>query len=164
MTNPAVELSKTFREIACIVLVSLILGAAVNFSLVRRFIWGEFKQGFLAPGQFPGIRFITLQETEDLFGQGEAVFIDSRSREEFNAGHIPGALNIPLEENKEGLKNGRLPYSQDHVLVVYCEGGGCQTSIALAKLIHALGFRNIRIFSDGFGEWSASGLPMEPSR
>jgi rhodanese-related sulfurtransferase len=164
LTDPAVELKKIFREIVFIVLVSSVLGAAVNFSLVRRFVRGEFRQGFLAREKFPGIRFIALQETEDLFGRGQAVFVDSRPRGEFDAGHIPGALNIPLKENKSGLAPGSLPVPQDRTLVVYCEGGDCQTSIALAKLIQTLGFRDIRIFSGGWTEWSASGLPLELSR
>ena len=157
-------MKRIFREIVFILLVSSVLGAAINFSLVRRFVRGEFKQGFLATEEFPGIRFIALQETEDLFGRGQAVFVDSRSRDEFSAGHIPGALNIPLDENKSGLNSGLLPYPQDRTVVVYCEGGGCQTSIALARLIHDLGFRDIRIFSGGSAEWSVSGLPLEPSR
>jgi rhodanese-related sulfurtransferase len=164
LTDPAVELKKIFREIVLIVLVSSVLGAAVNFSLIRRFVRGELKQGFLAAEEFPGIRFIALQETEELFGRGQAVFVDSRSRDEFRAGHIPGSLSIPLEENKSGLDSERFPYPQDRTLVVYCQGGGCQTSIALAKLIFKLGFRDIRIFSGGFAEWSASCLPLETSR
>ena len=149
------------REVAAIVILSSILGLAVHFSLVRRFVRGEFKQGFLEPEEFPGIRFIALQETEDLFGRGQAVFVDSRSWAEFKAGHIPGALNIPLEESQRGLSSKLLPYPPERTLVVYCQGGACQASIALAKLIHGLGFRDIRIFAGGWTEWNASGLPQE---
>jgi rhodanese-related sulfurtransferase len=157
-------MKKLIREIIVLVALSSILGAAVHFSLVRRFVRGEFKQGFLDQGELPGIRFITLAETEDLFGQGRAVFVDSRSGEGFAAGHIPGALNIPLEESKRGLPREALAYPPDQILIVYCEGGDCQTSISLAKLIHALGFRDLRIFAGGWTEWSAAGLPVEPSR
>lgn len=157
-------MKKLLREIVFIVLVSSVLGAAVNFSLIGRFVRGEFKQGFLDQEKFPGIRFIALQEAEDLYSRGEAVFMDSRSQEEFDAGHIAGALNIPLQENKSGLNSRLLPYPSDRTLVVYCEGGDCQTSIALAKLFQTQGFRDIRVFSGGFAEWSASGLPLELSR
>lgn len=158
------KLKNLLRGIVIILLLSIILGAAVNFSLVRRFVRGEFKQGFLAQEEFPGIRFITLAEAEDLFARAGAVFIDSRSREEFAAGHVPGALNIPLEESKQRLSGGDLPYPQERTLVVYCEGGDCQTSISLAKLIHDRGFRDTRIFRGGWTEWSAAGLPVEPPR
>jgi rhodanese-related sulfurtransferase len=157
-------LKKLFREVVLIVLLSCILGAGVNFSLIRRFLQGEFKPGFLAAEEFPGVRFITLQETEDLFGRGKSVFVDSRSREEFAAGHIPGSRNVPFEESKGGLTGESLPYPQDQTLVVYCEGGDCQTSVSLAKLIQARGFRDIRIFAGGWTEWSSAGLPVEPSR
>jgi rhodanese-related sulfurtransferase len=152
------------RGIFIILLLSIILGATVNVPLVRRFVRGEFKQGFLAQEEFPGIRFITLAEAEDLFARAGAVFIDSRSREEFAAGHVPGALNIPLEESKQGLSGANLPYPQGQTLVVYCEGGDCQTSLSLAKLIHEQGFRDIRIFTGGWTGWSAAGLPVEPPR
>ena len=157
-------LKKLFREVVFIVLLSSILGAAANFSLIRRFFQGEFRQGFLALEKFPGVRFITLQETEDLFGRGQSVFVDSRPREGFVAGHIPGSLNIPLEESRAGLTEEVLPYPQDQTLVVYCEGGDCQTSVSLAKLIQARGFRDIRIFAGGWTEWSSAGLPVELSR
>jgi rhodanese-related sulfurtransferase len=147
-----------------ILLLSIILGVAVNFSLVRRFVRGEFTQGFLAQEKFPGIRFITLAEAEDLFARAGAVFIDSRSREEYAVGHVPGALNISLEENKQRLSWGDLPYPLGQTLVVYCEGGDCQTSLSLAKLIHEQGFRDIRIFTGGWTGWSAAGLPVEPPR
>ena len=157
-------LKKLFREVVFIVLLSSILGAAANFSLIRRFFQGEFKQGFLSAEEFPGVRFIALQETEDLYRQGKSVFVDSRSRGEFSAGHVPGSLNIPLGESKQGIAGEALPYPQDQILVVYCEGGDCQTSVSLAKLIQARGFRDIRIFAGGWTEWSSAGLPVELSR
>jgi rhodanese-related sulfurtransferase len=169
------ETKRLIREILLIILVSVILGAAVNFSLLRRFLAGEFQQSFLDEREYAGIRFITLAEAEDLFarnfqtGEG-AVFIDSRSRQDFAAGHIPGALSLPvgeLESDRKTLAGARLstalPFPEDQVLVVYCEGGDCQTSVSLAKLIHERGFTDIRILSVGWDEWVAAGLPEERS-
>jgi rhodanese-related sulfurtransferase len=152
-------------EILVITCLSFVLGTAVNFPLVRRFFAGEFRSGFLDREKYPDIRFITLDEAEELFSRGQkaAVFIDSRSRDEYAAGHIAGALSIPLEQNIKGLSDGILVYPSDLTLVVYCEGGDCQTSTALAKLIQARGFRDMRIFSGGWAEWSAAGLPAEAS-
>lgn len=154
------EAKKLVGEIFIIVLLSCVFGGIVNISLVRRFLAGEFRQSFLDQTKYGSIRFITLVEAQDLFLAHEAVFIDSRSREEFGSGRIPGALNIPLEENKDGLR-AALPFPADRILVVYCEGGDCQTSISLAKLIQGRGFRDIRIFMGGFGEWTEAGLPAE---
>jgi rhodanese-related sulfurtransferase len=166
-------LKKTLAQIILIVLVSCLLGAAVNFSLLRRFVAGEFRQSFINEREYAGIRFITLAEAEDLFAQkmqtGEgAVFIDSRSRQEFAAGHIPGALSLPVAELKgrgktatEKVLPQALAFLSGQVLVVYCEGGDCQTSVSLAKLIHERGFTDIRILSGGWEEWTAAGLPEE---
>lgn len=168
-------LKKIIYEVLLVILLSCLLGAAVNFSLLRRFIAGEFRQSFIDEREYASIRFISLAEAEDLFAQriqtGEgAVFVDSRSRQDFAAGHIPGALNIPAGELKNerktpsgGTLSTVLPFPEDQVLVVYCEGGDCQTSVSLAKLIHDRGFTDIRILSGGWEEWVAAGLPEEGS-
>ncbi len=157
-----------------ILLAGLVLGGVVHFSLLSRFLAGEFRHSFLDPLKYAGIRFIALQETQDLLESGEALFIDSRASREFAAGHIPGALSLPLEEMKgsggseeearKSLSPRLLSFSRDKTLVIYCEGGDCQTSLALARLIHDLGFQDIRVFEGGWAEWSALGLPAEVSR
>ena len=55
----------------------------------------------------------------------------------------PEATGIPLERT----------------LVVYCEGGDCQASIGLARLLHDAGFHDIRVLAGGWAEWRAAGLP-----
>jgi rhodanese-related sulfurtransferase len=166
---------RLIRETLLIIIVSVVLGTAVNFPLLRRFLAGEFRQSFLDEREYTGVRFIALAEAEDLFAgnfqtEEGAIFIDSRSRPDFAAGHIPGALNIPVGElGSQGKKSGAaklsatLPFPEDQVLVVYCEGGDCQTSVALAKLIHERGFTDIRVLSGGWGDWVAAGLPVEGS-
>jgi rhodanese-related sulfurtransferase len=153
------------RGVLAIIVLSIVLGAAVNFQLLRRFAAGEFRQGFVDRREYAGIRFITLAETEDLFarrmqGTEGLLFIDSRSRDEFAAGHIPGALSVPLEAVQ---RPGTLNFPGAQTVIVYCEGGDCQTSISLAKIIHDKGYQDIRIFSGGWAEWSAAGLPEEKS-
>lgn len=168
-------MTRLIRGILVIIVLSIVLGAVVNFSLLRRFLAGEFRQSFIDEREYAGIRFITLAEAEDLFarkiqtGEG-AVFIDSRSRQDFAAGHIPGALNLPVGELKNekktpsgGSLSTALSFPEDQVLVVYCEGGDCQTSVSLAKLVNERGFTDIRILSGGWGEWVAAGLPEEES-
>lgn len=167
------DVRKTAREILLILVLSSVLGAAVHFPLLRRFAAGEFKQGFVDPREYTGIRFITLAETEDLFtqrmqGAENLLFIDSRSPGDFAAGHIPGALSVPLEKvqppgKKEAATDqaGMLNFPGAQTLVIYCEGGDCQASISLAKIIHDRGYQDIRIFAGGWAEWSAAGLPEE---
>jgi rhodanese-related sulfurtransferase len=163
---------RLIREILFIIALSVVLGAVVNFPLLRRFAAGEFRQGFIDTRAYAGIRFITLAETEDLFalrteGAEGLLFIDSRGRDDFAAGHIPGALSIPLEKIQRSRKTFpglvTLDFPGGQTLVVYCEGGDCQTSISLAKIIHDKGYKDIRIFTGGWDEWHAAGLPEERS-
>jgi len=166
---------RLIRGILFIIVLSAVFGAAVHFPLLRRFAAGEFREGFIERREYAGIRFITLAETEDLFAQRtqEAeglLFIDSRGRGDFAAGHIPGALNVPLDRLQRSRKTGpgsegtgTFDFPGAQTLVIYCEGGDCQTSISLAKIIHDRGYKDIRIFTGGWAEWSAAGLPEERS-
>lgn len=158
-------MKKIAGEMVAVIALSTILGATVNMSLVRRFLSGEFRQGFVDREKYPGVRYISLSEAEDLFAGGEAAvaFVDSRAREEYAAGHIPGALSLPLEEYAGGLAADDLAIPLAKTIVVYCEGGDCATSTAMAKLISVRGFVDVRIFSGGFEEWHAAGLPVEKS-
>lgn len=168
-------MKKLIVEMLLILLAGLVVGGVVHFSLLRRFFGGEFRHSFLDPRKYEGIRFIGLPEAQDLFESGRALFIDSRTGQDFAAGHIPGALSIPLDEIKKGEESAEgergksssqkfLSLARNKTLVVYCEGGDCQTSLALARLIHDLGFRDIRVFEGGWAEWRALGLPIEESR
>jgi len=167
---------RLIRGVLAIIVLSIVLSAAFNFPLLRRFAAGEFREGFIDHREYAGIRFITLAETEDLFARrtqgGEGLlFIDSRGREDFAAGHIPAALSVPLDRMQGSRKSdlrlewaGTLDFPGAQTLVIYCEGGDCQTSISLAKIIHDKGYKDIRIFAGGWAEWSAAGLPEERSR
>jgi rhodanese-related sulfurtransferase len=158
------KLGKLAAGVVTIVGLSVILGGAVHFSLVRRYMNGEFRTNFVDTRKYAGIVFITLAQAQDLLSQGKAVFIDSRTAAEYAAGHVLGARSVPLESSARGLTELEALYPPDQTLVVYCQGGDCETSTALARLLHDKGFRDIRIFTGGFTEWSAAGLPTEASR
>jgi rhodanese-related sulfurtransferase len=85
-------------------------------------------------------------------------FIDARDVEDYNAGHIQGAMNIPyhhFEQYKETL-NG-LP--KDQVYVAYCSSS-CDVSIDLAYAMAKMGFAKVYIFHGGWDEWKAAGYPV----
>jgi len=140
---------------------SVLLGAAVHFPLVKRFVRGEFRETFLSQAEYPGIRLITLQEGEDLWAAGEAVVFDARSERLFRESHVPRARNLPATESKLKIPPDLLELPRERTLVVYCEGGDCQSSLALAKRLHDEGFKDIRVMTGGWAEWIKAGLPAE---
>ncbi len=153
------DLRRIWRGAALIAFLAVAAGTAANVRLIGRFLRGEFRQGFTTAVEYPGIRFITVAEAEDLFAARGASFLDSRSRREFAAGHVPGAKNLPLEEHRKGVRPEAAGVPLERTLVVYCEGGDCRGSVTLARLLHDAGFRDIRVLTGGWAEWRAAGLP-----
>ncbi len=86
---------------------------------------------------------------------GRVTVIDVRPSLEFNAGHIPEAVSVPLEELEERIKD--LP--RDGEIVAYCRGPYCLLSIEAVEKLRALGFRAWRMV-DGLPEWRAAGHPV----
>lgn len=84
---------------------------------------------------------------------GEVVLIDVRPAEEFAAGHIPGAVSIPLKELTARLSE--IPRGQD--VVAYCRGPYCMLAVEAVQFLRKRG-RRARHLSDGVAEWRAAGL------
>jgi rhodanese-related sulfurtransferase len=153
-------LKKLIRQIVLILFASLIIGLGINFSLIRKYFQGEFRHGFISSEEYPSITFITLQEAEGLFSVGGALFIDSRPEEAFQAGHILGAENIPFEERKAEDVFDLPSLLTEGIVVIYCDGSECNSSLELAKVLHQKGLKDIRVFFGGWVEWVREGLPV----
>jgi rhodanese-related sulfurtransferase len=84
--------------------------------------------------------------------QGEVVVLDVRPAEEYHAGHIPGALSVPLAELKKRLH--ALPKRRE--IIAYCRGPYCVMAIEAVELLLNRGFRAQRM-EQGVIEWRARG-------
>ena len=87
--------------------------------------------------------------------EGSVALLDVRPHDEFQAGHLPDAINIPLDELETMLN--ALP--RDREIVAYCRGPYCALSHEAVERLRKLGFR-ARRFDEGFPEWKAAGLPV----
>lgn len=88
--------------------------------------------------------------------RGEAAVIDVRPAEEYAAGHVPGAVSIPLAELRQRL--GDLPAGVE--IVAYCRGPLCVLAPEALTVLRASGFPARRL-EDGFPEWRLAGMPVE---
>ncbi len=86
---------------------------------------------------------------------GDAVVLDLRPVEEYRAGHIAGALSLPLEELEARL--AELPAGIE--IVAYCRGPFCALAPQGVTLLRRRGLRARRL-EDGFPEWRLAGLPV----
>lgn len=87
---------------------------------------------------------------------GLVTVLDVRPRLEYEAGHLPGAINIPLSELEEHLDE----LEQGHEVVAYCRGPHCILAFEAVARLRDRGFTARRL-EDGYPEWQAGGLPTE---
>jgi sulfur-carrier protein adenylyltransferase/sulfurtransferase len=97
---------------------------------------------------------ISTPEAHALLEDGERpLFVDVRPRDEWDEGHLPGALHLP-RNNLESRVEALIP-DKSRSLVVYCESGS--RSAFATKALHELGYENVVNLSDGFTGWKRNG-------
>jgi rhodanese-related sulfurtransferase/DNA-binding transcriptional ArsR family regulator len=98
---------------------------------------------------------VNRDELVERANEGKVVILDVRTREEFAAGHIPGALSVPLGELDVAL--ARLPKRSQ--IVAYCRGPYCVLAPQAVERLRANGYKARRL-ADGMPEWRLAGLPV----
>lgn len=86
---------------------------------------------------------------------GKVVVLDTRPEEEYRAGHIAGAISVPVDEVETRLR--RLPRDKEYV--AYCRGPYCVYADRAVEILRSKGRRARRLL-EGFPEWQAAGLPV----
>lgn len=104
-------------------------------------------------GSLEAVRALELMER---LSDGDVVVLDVRPEEEYRAGHIPGALSVPVDALEAVLQT--LPKNRE--VIAYCRGRYCVFSDEAVKFLEARGYRASRLV-EGFPEWRAAGLPVE---
>jgi rhodanese-related sulfurtransferase/DNA-binding transcriptional ArsR family regulator len=98
---------------------------------------------------------VTREELWALARSGAVTILDVRPREEYLAGHIPGALSVPLDALD--LLLTRLPLKSE--IVAYCRGPYCVLAPQGVAILRIHG-HSARRLADGFPEWRMAGLPI----
>ncbi|WP_411705266.1 ArsR/SmtB family transcription factor [Edaphovirga cremea] len=102
---------------------------------------------------------ISREELLKRLNEGDITLLDVRPSEEFAYGHLPGAINMPVEELEGRLTE--LPKAQE--VVAYCRGPYCVLSLNAMRTLRSNGFQ-ARCLEDGFPEWKAAGLEVRESK
>lgn len=99
---------------------------------------------------------VSREELLGLVEAGEVVVLDVRPRVEYDSGHIPSALSIPLSELRDRI--ALIP--QDREIVAYCRGSYCLLTPEAIRILRTHD-RTVRSLEDGMLEWRLSGLEVE---
>lgn len=99
---------------------------------------------------------ITREELVARTDDGSVLILDVRPREEYAAGHIPGAISVPLAELESRVAT--LPPVSE--IVAYCRGPYCVLAPQALQLLRRHGYQARRL-QDGLPEWKRAGLPVE---
>jgi rhodanese-related sulfurtransferase/predicted transcriptional regulator len=107
-------------------------------------------------GARDGLEPVTRQELARRLQDGDGlVVLDVRPTEEHQAGHLPGAVSIPIGELQRRL--AELP--RDREIVAYCRGPYCAFALQAVELLREEGF-SARRLEEGLPEWQAAGLAV----
>lgn len=123
------------------------------FSLSLLFILLSFA---VQAGDRPSISQAQLQSLQSASIAPEYTLLDVRSDEEFQAGHVPGAINISHKELSEQLS--ALPSDKDQLVIVYCRSGR-RAGIA-EQILRDKGFTQVRHLSGDMNGWQENNLPI----
>jgi rhodanese-related sulfurtransferase len=93
------------------------------------------------------------------------VFVDVREKKFYDYAHIPGAINLPCED----IAKGKIPVEVLEKIksapnsIVYCISNSCGISYHSARILMDKGLNNVKVYSEGWGQWKACKLPTEKS-
>ena len=123
-------------------LVALVSGGMLLWPLVRRTTGGPW---------------VSTTQATHLINREEALVVDVREPNEFAAGHVLGAKNVPLA--RLDASAAELAKRKERPVIVYCDGG--ERSAKALSALKKQGFTRVANLSGGIGAWQQAGLPVE---
>jgi rhodanese-related sulfurtransferase/DNA-binding transcriptional ArsR family regulator len=120
-----------------------------NLAEVREALGGYFHER-------DSMEPVSREELAGRLRDGLVTLIDVRPEDEYEAGHLPGSISIPLRELTHRLRD--IPKSLE--IVAYCRGPYCVFAFEAVALLRDNGFKARRL-EDGYPEWRAAGLRVE---
>jgi rhodanese-related sulfurtransferase len=152
----------TVRQSIIMVILSALIGVSINTVRSDRLPlignWSPEAQLVSADGKKMAI---SLEDAKKLFEAQKAVFLDARSPEDYNAGHIRGAKNLPWLEFSRYFDQAASGIAQDRTLIAYCDGETCHLSKELAKALSEMGFQDVRVLINGWSLWVQNNFPVQ---
>jgi len=160
---------KTIKELSILGGASIIIALAFNYfspggiALVGQ--W-DTAQGVITANEKNDVVLNELEIgdvslAKKLYDSQKFIFVDARSRDDYDEGHIKGAVSLPVGQFDEKIEAFLERYPPEKAIITYCSGRTCEDSHELAQLLLAFGFTEINVFIDGYPGWETEGYPIE---
>lgn len=101
---------------------------------------------------------ITLDELSPLVRLHTATIVEALPGASYAAGHLPGAVNLPLDRVESDAARA-LP-NRDADIVVYCSGPTCNNSHVARRKLASMGYSHVRVFTGGKAAWKDAGFEL----
>ncbi len=89
-----------------------------------------------------------------LENENDFIIVDARNHDDWSKSHIGNSINIFPYEEEAVMMNKILDLPQDKKIIVYCDGGNCDSSHKIAEIMNNFGYIDVFIYSGGWDEWS----------
>ncbi len=138
------------------------IGLGVNLASPRSIPW-IYVQAKAVELHGIKVELIDEKEARKHFGNGETVFVDARSREDYGKSHVEGSVLLGPENVEERFISVRPQLPEESRIILYCYGPECDMAERVAEFLGRLGYRNMAIMSAGYAAWELAGYPVAQS-
>jgi rhodanese-related sulfurtransferase len=104
---------------------------------------------------------ITAERVKNLISIGDVFIIDARPAADYDAGHIPTAINVPYDRLPDYIDDLTSLIGVDAEVICYCTGPSCDFSDQIATELKFLGYTRVVVFTGGWEHWEAAGFEVE---
>ena len=159
----AVRRGETLRLVgACVGFLALaaVLGTTVNVlrpEVTRLPLVGYLEHHIETKAFRAGIPMVFLAGARERVNNPATMIFDARVPEQFEAGHLPRAHNLPAGEVDQRIGRYVSLLAPETSILVYCGGADCSDALELAVKLREIGFKDLMLYPGGYAEWTEYG-------
>ncbi len=161
--NPRGELLRLFGACAGLLAFAAALGSVANAlrPAATRLPWvGDWDRHIETLAFRAGIPVTFLNGARTHAADPDWTVLDARSPAEYETGHLPRALNLPMEEADRSIGDQAARLTPQTPLLIYCGESECGDALELALKLRGWGFTDLTLYPGGYAEWVEYGGPI----
>ena len=143
---------RTLPRALAILALGAALGIVINLVSPDRIAW-------IRPS-LPAADRVSLDKAKTAWQTGDTIFLDARTPTNYHLAHIPGSLNLNVEDFDAAFPAVRPRLAPEQPLILYCDGAHCDQSVRLLERLRSLGYTNAHILVNGLTVWKRDNQPL----